>query len=78
MARIGAILQGDRRALVAEVDFTGAPACQLLFLTGLEVLRHVIAWLVETAEVLTDPSLELASLAPDGTTPKQPTIRSTL
>ena len=66
MARIGTTFEAGRTSLIAEVDFTGAPPCQLLFSAGLDVLRHVIAWLVETVEVLTDPSLELASLAPRG------------
>jgi len=55
----------DRPAsIVAEVDFTGAPPCELLFLAGLDALRHVVVWLVETADVLGDPAVTITGLGP--------------
>jgi hypothetical protein len=52
--------------LLAEVDFTGAPHSEFLFSAGLDVLRHVVAWLVETVDVLGDPGVTIGSLAGDG------------
>ena len=65
MVRLGVHPGAEARALVAEVDFTGAPPSELLFSAGLDVLRHVVAWLVETADVLADPSVVIGSLALD-------------
>jgi hypothetical protein len=64
MARIGVPADTSPAALVAEVDFTGAPHSESLFSAGLDVLRHVVASLVETADVLADPSVAIACLAP--------------
>ena len=66
MVRLGLTTDNDPNALVAEVDFTGAPHSELLFSAGLDVLRHVVAWLVETADVLADASVAIACLAPGG------------
>lgn len=66
MVRVGVCDATNPAALLAEVDFTGAPHCELLFTAGLEVLRHVVAWAAETASVLSDPSIEIASLAAGG------------
>jgi len=66
MVRVGVTDNTNPAALLAEVDFTGAPHCELLFSAGLNVLRHVVAWLAETASVLSDPSIEIASLAAGG------------
>ena len=66
MVRIGASADTCSTTLVAEVDFTGAPHSEFLFSAGLDVLRHVVAWLVETADVLADASVAIACLAPGG------------
>jgi len=66
MVRVGVSDDTNPAALLAEVDFTGAPHCELLFSAGLNVLGHVVAWLAETASVLSDPSIEIASLAAGG------------
>lgn len=63
MVRVGLSADTSPAALVAEVDFTGAAHCELLFSAGLDVLRHVVAWLAETAAVVGEPSIELESLA---------------
>lgn len=64
MVRLSRPADFSLTGLVAEVDFSGAPHCELLFSAGLEVLRHVVAWLVETAEVLGDPEVLIECLAP--------------
>jgi hypothetical protein len=75
MARLGVPADTTPAALVAEVDFTGAPHAELLFSAGLDVLRHLVAWLVETADVLADPAIALQSLAPGDN--NNPTERKT-
>jgi hypothetical protein len=55
----------DQSALIGTVDFTGAPHSELLFSAGLDVLRHVVVSLVETAEVLAEASTAIASLSLD-------------
>jgi hypothetical protein len=50
-------------AVVVETNFTGAPHSELLFLAGLDGARHVVAWLVETAEALVDPNIPTPALA---------------
>ncbi|HOX04417.1 MAG TPA: hypothetical protein P5555_19325 [Candidatus Paceibacterota bacterium] len=62
-------------ALEAEVDLTGAPHSEPLFLAGVDVLRHLFAWLAETAEALGDPSLAIVCLAPGGASPTTLTER---
>lgn len=62
-------------ALEAEVDLTGAPHSEPLFLAGVDVLRHLFAWLAETAEALGDPSVAIASLARGGASPTTLTER---
>ena len=64
MARVGVPERPSPPALLAEVDFTGAPHSELLFSAGLEVLRHVVAWLAETASAIGDPGIVIHSLAP--------------
>jgi hypothetical protein len=64
MVRIGVPADIPPASLVAEVDFTGAPQSEFLFSAGLDVLRHVVSSLVETADVLADPSVAIACLAP--------------
>jgi hypothetical protein len=66
MVRLGFTAEAAPGALVAEVNFTGAPHSELLFSAGLDVLRQIVAWLVETADVLGDPSIAIASLAEGG------------
>lgn len=65
MVRFGIPADTDNRALVAEVDLSGAPVSEPLFSAGLDVLRHVCARLVETADVLADASVVIESLALD-------------
>jgi hypothetical protein len=64
MVRVGVPKDAVPSALVAEVDFSGAPCSELLFSAGLDVLRHVVAWLAETADALGDPTIVITSLAP--------------
>jgi hypothetical protein len=66
MVRLAVVGDSNDTALIAEVDFTGGPHSELLFSTGLDVLRHVVAWLVETAEVLADPNVAIVCLASGG------------
>jgi hypothetical protein len=66
MVRVGLTAAADPAAIVAEVDFTGAPHSELLFSAGVDVLRHLFAWLAETAAVLADRSVEIVSLARGG------------
>lgn len=63
MIRLVAPTDSKTAALIAEVDLSGAPHSELLFSAGLDVLRHVVAWLVETADVLADPEVVIACLA---------------
>ena len=62
MVRFGTAPGDSVTTLRAEVDFSGAPHSEPLFSTGLDVLRHVFAWLVETAEVLADPAVGIQGL----------------
>jgi hypothetical protein len=52
-----------REAVVGRVDFTGAPSVPRLILAGLEALKYGTAWLVESAELLTDMRLASQVLA---------------
>lgn len=63
MLRLALVETAGNRALVAEVDLTGAPPSELLFAAGLDVLRQATVRLIETAEALADVSLPLASLS---------------
>ena len=76
MVRIGVPADTSPAALIAEVDFTEAPHSELLFSAGLYVLRHVVAWLVETADVLADPCVAIACLAPGGANTTNPNERN--
>ena len=69
MVRIGAPADLSPAALVAEVDFTGAPHSELLFSAGLDAIKHAVAWLAEAAEVLTDPAILIQCLASAAFTP---------
>ncbi|MCI0456195.1 MAG: hypothetical protein L0Z62_04340 [Gemmataceae bacterium] len=55
MVRVGLTAGG---AALAEVDFTGCPraALEVLFPTGLDALRWVVAGLVKVADFLADPA----------------------
>jgi hypothetical protein len=66
MVRLGFATEHGSSALVAEVDLSGAPHSELLFSAGLDVLRHVVAWLAETVAVLADPAIRIQSLDPGG------------
>lgn len=63
MIRLSFITGSDTRALIAETDFSGGPHSERLFLAGLHGLRHVVNWLVETAEVLADVNVTSQALA---------------
>ena len=60
LVRVGMLHDETARALVAEVDLTGGPHDEFLLSTAAEALRHVWARVVETAEVLADPVIEIA------------------
>jgi hypothetical protein len=66
MVRLGVPADASPASLMAEVDITGAPHSELLFSAGLDALRHLVAWLVETADVLADPTVAIVCLAPGG------------
>jgi hypothetical protein len=68
MVRVAVTAGTQPAAMIAEVDFTGAPPAELLFSAGVEVLRHVVAWLVETVEVLGDPQVEIQTLSGNNNT----------
>ena len=63
MARVGVLVKALPSSMLAEVDFTGAPHSELLFSAGLDVLRHVVAWLAETADAVGNPKIVITSLA---------------
>jgi hypothetical protein len=48
--------------VLCEVDFTGAPAAEYLFLAGLYALRQVVAWLAESVEVVADVNVASQTL----------------
>ncbi len=60
----GSALAPAATAIVATVDFTGAPHDELLLSAGRDVLSHVVAWLVETVEVLADPDVAITAGLP--------------
>jgi hypothetical protein len=66
MVRMGVPADLAPATMVAEVDFTGAPPSEPLFSAGLDALKHGVAWLVETADVLADPKVAIRCLS-DGT-----------
>ena len=63
MIRFALIAESGNGAFVAEIDFTGAPHSTPLFLTGLDGLKHAVAWLVEPAEILADATVVSRALA---------------
>ena len=58
MVRLGIAAEGESSLVIAEVDFTGAPpgASEHLILAGLDGLRWVVTWLVESVGFLCDVS----------------------
>jgi hypothetical protein len=66
MVRVGVASLPDGRALLAEVDLSGAPPVAPLVLTSLDGLKFVTGWLVEVAELLADVSVTLRVLETDG------------
>jgi hypothetical protein len=73
LARFGTVPSAHGRALVARIDFSGAPYLPSLFSTGLEALKYGVAWVGESAELLADTERELAVLAapPPNTQPRK-------
>jgi hypothetical protein len=63
MVRFGMLEESGERALVAEVDLTGAPHAEALFSAGLASVRHVIAWLAESADLLADTTVAMPAWA---------------
>jgi len=70
MVRIGLTSDRGYPALIAEVDFTGAPHSEILFSVGLASVRHVVTWLAESVELLADASVASELLA--GPPPEKP------
>jgi hypothetical protein len=74
MVRVGVSAVEDGRALIAEVDLSGAPAVAPLVLASLESLKYVVGWLVEAAVLLADVRVTLRVLEIAGLqTPKERT-----
>jgi hypothetical protein len=63
MVRLGFTNGREHPAVVAEVDFSGAPHSENLFSAGLNSLRHAAASLAETLEMLADSKVESEILA---------------
>jgi hypothetical protein len=66
LVRLGFASEGENLAVACEVNLTGSPASENLFLAGLDGVRHVVRALVETCEVLCDATIasQLLKLAP--------------
>ncbi len=64
MVRLGLAQEGEATAVIAEVDFTGAPggASERLILAGLDGLRWVVTWLAESVEFLCDVTVTSQAL----------------
>jgi len=62
MVRVGVTAVEGGRALIAEVDLSGAPPVAPLVLASLDGLKYVVAWVVEAAELLADVSVTLRVL----------------
>lgn len=63
MVRLGMEMTGEQtRALIGEVDLSGAPHSQSLFLASLDALKQVVLWLAETADLLADVTVTLQAL----------------
>jgi len=63
LVRLGFAGDGAELSVVAEVDFTGAPPSEDLFLAGVHGVRHVVAALAETVELLADARVASETLA---------------
>jgi len=59
MVRLGFSSEAGERQLVVAVNLSGAPHSEALFLAGLAGVRHVVAWVVEVADLLVDVSVPL-------------------
>jgi hypothetical protein len=62
MVRVGLPSGEEGIQLAAEVDLTGAPHSEPLFLACLDSLRHVAVWLAEPADLLSDATVALHCL----------------
>ncbi len=73
LVRLGFVSEGENLAVAAEVDFSGSPASEHLFLAGVHGVRHVVATLAETVELLADASLasQALKLPPSSRTPTE-------
>jgi len=63
LVRLGFAGEGENLAVLAEAEFTGAPSSENLFLAGVNGVRHVVAALAETVEVLGDATIASQALA---------------
>lgn len=72
LVRLGFAGGGGDLAVVAEVDFTGAPPSENLFLAGVHGVRHVVAALAETVELLADATIASQALVLGPTPNPQP------
>lgn len=61
--RVGIAPLGEGEAVIAEVDFSGAPNSEFLFLSGLEAVRNAVADLIESSELLAAASVASKMLA---------------
>ena len=70
--RLGVTSEAEGRAVIAEVDLSGAPhpVMEPLILMSVDSLRLVVGWLVESADFLADASLasEALEICPVGET----------
>jgi hypothetical protein len=73
LVRLGFVSEGENLAVAAEVDLTGSPASEHLFLAGVHGVRHVVATLAETVEMLADASVasQTLKLPPSSRTPTE-------
>jgi len=62
LVRLGFASEGENLAVACEVDFTGAPPSENLFLAGVHGVRHVVASLAETVELLADATIASQAL----------------
>lgn len=62
MARFGLEESPTGLSLVCEVDLTGAPQSKALFRTGADAVAMAVGVLLETADVVSDPRIDLQSI----------------
>jgi hypothetical protein len=62
LVRLGFASEGENLAVACEVDFTGAPVSENLFLAGVHGVRHVVGTLAETVELLSDATIASQAL----------------